>query len=206
MFRSALPAALAPAAALIAPQAIAHSYPQTTSPRVDGTVTKTPGQVTIVFTEGIEPRFSSIEVRDPNGQRVDEGAAHLVDGNAKRFAIGVKPLAPATYTVAWQATSVDTHKTSGLYHFTLVAAGDSDTSLDHVWARATAGTSTTGAAFLSVTDNGCPDHLEDPNRLPEQAACQPNRLPPISCRPTVRTSISGHAVGRMRRATFRPAN
>jgi methionine-rich copper-binding protein CopC len=93
MFRSAMPAALAAAAARIAPQAIAHSYPQTASPPVNGTVTTTPGQVPIVFTEGIEPRLSSIEVTDPKSQRVDEGAAHRVDGDAKRFAIGVKTLA-----------------------------------------------------------------------------------------------------------------
>jgi hypothetical protein len=37
------------------------------------------------------------------------------------------------------------------------------------------------------------------------AACQSNRLPPIPCRRTVRTSISGHATGRTRHPTVRPA-
>ena len=42
--------------------------------------------------------------------------------------------------------------------------------------------------------------------LGQRAAYQPNRLPPIPCRPTVRTWSSGHAAGRMRQATFRPAS
>ena len=37
----------------------------------------------------------------------------------------------------------------------------------------------------------------DPKELGQRAAYQPNGLPPIPCRPTVRTSISGHAAGRM---------
>jgi copper(I)-binding protein len=42
----------------------------------------------------------------------------------------------------------------------LVAAGDaSSIQIDHPWARATAGMSTTGAAYLTVTDNGPPDEL-----------------------------------------------
>jgi hypothetical protein len=154
-----MPAALAAAAALIAQQAVAHSYLQTASPPVNSTVTAPPSAVTIGFTEAIEPRFSSSVVEGPPGGRVDDGEAHLVDGDARHLAIGVRPLTPATYAVNWRATSVDTHKTGGTYHFTLAAAGESDISLQHVWARASAGAATTGAAYLTVTDNGRPDRL-----------------------------------------------
>jgi periplasmic copper chaperone A len=42
----------------------------------------------------------------------------------------------------------------------LAAAGDaSSIQIDHPWARATAGMSTTGAAYLTITDNGPPDEL-----------------------------------------------
>ncbi|MGA3399609.1 MAG: copper chaperone PCu(A)C [Acetobacteraceae bacterium] len=152
-------AALAAAAPLIAPPVFAHSYLQNASPPVNSTVTLTPSEVTIAFTAAIEPRFSTIEVTGASAQRVDDGEPHLVDGDAKRLAIGLQPLSPGTYTVAWQATSVDTHKTDGSYHFTVAAADASDISLEHVWARASAGNATTAAAYLTVTDNGRSDRL-----------------------------------------------
>ena len=113
----------------------------------------------ITFTEAIEPRYTTIEVTNANHQRVDDGEAHLAGGDAKRVAVSLQPLPPSTYTVAWHATSVDTHKTSGLYQFTVAAADPSAISLQHVWARATPGAATTGAAYLTVTDNGRPDRL-----------------------------------------------
>lgn len=163
MPRFATPAALAAAALLIGPPTFAHSYLQSASPPVNSTVTLAPSQVTIAFTEAVEPRFSTIEVTGPSAQRVDDGEPHLVAGDTKRLAIGLQSLSPGTYTVAWQATSVDTHKTDGLYHFTVAAADASDISLEHVWARASAGNATTGAAYLTVTDNGRPDRLVGAN-------------------------------------------
>jgi copper(I)-binding protein len=153
------PAAIVAAAALIAPVAIAHSYLQTASPPVDSTLAATPNQVVITFTEAIEPRYTTIEVTNANHQRIDDGEAHLAGGDSKRLAVPLQPLPPATYTVAWHATSVDTHKTEGNYQFTVVAADPSAISLEHVWARATPGTATTGAVYLTLTDNGRPDRL-----------------------------------------------
>jgi copper(I)-binding protein len=139
--------------------AFAHAHLWSPSPPVDSTVTMMPSEVAIAFTEGVDPRFSSIEVTSANAQRVDNGQLHLVGGDAKRLAIGLQALTPGTYTVVWHATSVDTHKTDGTYQFTVAAADASDISLEHVWAKASAGGVTTGAAYLTVTDNGQPDRL-----------------------------------------------
>ena len=158
MSRFAMPAVFA-AASLLGSPAFAHSYLQTASPPVNSTVTAPPSAMTIAFTEPVEPHFSSIEAAGADAERVDDGEPHLVEGDGKRLAVGLKPLPPGSYTVAWQATSVDTHKTDGTYHFTVAAAAASDISLDHAWARATAGNATTGAAYLTVTDNGAPDRL-----------------------------------------------
>lgn len=117
MCTAIFPAALVTASALIATPVFAHSYLENASTPVDSIVTVAPGEVAIVSTSAIEPRFSTI------------------------------------------ATSVDTHRTDGSYHFTLAAADASDISLDHVWARASAGNATTGAAYLTVTDHGRPDRL-----------------------------------------------
>jgi copper(I)-binding protein len=157
MSRLAMSAVLVTAAALLGPPAFAHSDLQTTSPPVNSTVTLAPREVMIVFSEAVEPRFSTVDVTGPGAQR--DGEAHLVAADGKRLAVGLRPLTPGSYTVAWQATSVDTHKTDGRYQFTLAAADGSDIVLEHVWARASAGNTTTGAAYLTVTDNGAPDRL-----------------------------------------------
>jgi copper resistance protein C len=97
----------------------AHAFLDTAEPGVGATVTAAPAAVTLSFTEGLEPRFSSITVADASGQRVDLGDAHLVQGDQTRFAVGLKPLPPGRYKVEWRVTSVDTHKTNGNFSFTV---------------------------------------------------------------------------------------
>ncbi len=139
--------------------AFAHAHLQKAVPPVESTVTRPPPEIAIAFTEGVAPRFSSTEVTNAAGQRVDSGQPHIVNGDAKRLAVALQALPPGTYTVVWHATSVDTHKTDGTYHFTAAATDASGISLEHVCARASAGNSSTGAAYLTVTDDGPPDRL-----------------------------------------------
>ena len=116
------PLSLLPAAPVLlvgVSSALAHAHLQTASPPVNGTVVSAPNEIVINFTESIEPRFSSITVRDAKGERVDKNDAHVDPRNAKRFIVGVRTLGPGTYLVVWQVTSVDTHKTDGSYHFTI---------------------------------------------------------------------------------------
>jgi methionine-rich copper-binding protein CopC len=99
--------------------AFAHSFPKTTEPPAGGTVHAAPAEVVIVFTEALEPHFSTIEVFNSHNQRVDSGVAHADPKDAHRFIVGLKKLGPGTYKVVWHATSVDTHKTQGSYTFTV---------------------------------------------------------------------------------------
>lgn len=99
--------------------ALAHAHLQTAEPAVDGAVARAPAELAINFTEALEPAYSGIEVTDAQGQRVDRNDGHTAPGNAKRFLVGLPTLQPGTYTVRWHATSVDTHKTDGTYHFTI---------------------------------------------------------------------------------------
>jgi methionine-rich copper-binding protein CopC len=101
------------------PAALAHAFLDTANPAVGATLTTAPAEVTITFTEGLEPDFSSLTVEDQSGQRVDLGDAHTAPGNPMRFSVGLKPLKPGNYKVLWHATSVDTHKTNGSYGFTV---------------------------------------------------------------------------------------
>ena len=99
--------------------AFAHAHLQSAIPPVDATVDTPPTAVTLTFTEALEPRFSSIEVKDAAGKRVDDGKPHHEGGDAKRFSVGIGKLPSGLYTVDWHATSVDTHRTEGRFHFTV---------------------------------------------------------------------------------------
>ena len=100
--------------------ALAHADLASAEPAAGATVKMAPTEIAITFTEEVEPKFSSIQVFDAGGKRVDEGAAHTAPDNEKLLSIGLKPLAPGTYKVIWHATSVDdSHKTKGNYEFTV---------------------------------------------------------------------------------------
>ncbi|MBV9784068.1 MAG: copper resistance protein CopC [Acidisphaera sp.] len=98
--------------------ASAHAFLRAASPPVGSTV-KAPSEVSIDFTEALEPGFSSIEVRDAQGNRVDKADLHAAPDDAKHVSVSLRPLSPGGYTVTWRALSVDTHRTQGSYGFTV---------------------------------------------------------------------------------------
>jgi methionine-rich copper-binding protein CopC len=94
----------------------AHAFLDHASPLVGSTVASAPREVALTFTQNLESAFSSVQVTDGNGARVDQGKAQI-SGNSMR--VGLKSLSPGTYRVRWQALSVDTHKTEGSFTFTV---------------------------------------------------------------------------------------
>jgi methionine-rich copper-binding protein CopC len=100
--------------ALAASAAQAHAFLDHASPLVGSTVPAAPHEVALTFTQNLEAAFSSVEVTDSGGARVDEGKAQ-VSGNTMR--IGLKSLAPGSYRVRWHVLSVDTHSTEGSFTF-----------------------------------------------------------------------------------------
>jgi len=92
----------------------AHAFLDHANPLVGSTVGAAPHEVSLWFTQNLEPAFSSAEVMDASGARVDQGKAQI-SGNTMR--IGLKPLAPGSYKVRWRALSVDTHTTEGSFSF-----------------------------------------------------------------------------------------
>lgn len=96
--------------------ASAHAFLDHASPLVGSTVATAPHEVSLSFTQKLEPAFSSVRVTDESGVRVDRGEAQ-VSGNTIR--VELKPLRPGTYRVRWHALSVDTHSTEGSFSFTV---------------------------------------------------------------------------------------
>ena len=141
------------------PTSFAHAWPRSAVPPAHSTVNDAPKEVAIVFSEPIEPRFSTIEVTNALGRRVDDDRPRLVGEDPKRLGVGITGLTAGTYSVVWHATSVDTHQTNGQYRFTVADPGTPDVRFDHVWARPTAAGATTGAVYFSVTATTRPDRL-----------------------------------------------
>lgn len=110
---------LLPALLLAAPPALAHAFPRSSNPAAGATLATPPAAVTIDFTEDLEPDFSTIEVTNAAGKRVDKADPHLVHGDHRQLGVDLQKLPAGTYTVVWHATSVDTHKTQGRFDFTV---------------------------------------------------------------------------------------
>jgi copper resistance protein C len=91
----------------------AHAMLDHANPAVGSTVGSSPGQVTLYFTQQLEPKFSDAEVRNASGARVDKGKS--IGGNVMRISVGALPA--GTYTVMWHVLSVDTHTTQGSFSF-----------------------------------------------------------------------------------------
>ncbi len=114
---AALPCALA--VAVLPVVASAHAFLQSSIPGVGSTVRTAPAEVRIDFSEGVEPAFTTIQVANVQGQRVDQGSGHLEDGDT-HFAVGLKALPPGSYRVTWKAVATDTHHTQGSFTFTVL--------------------------------------------------------------------------------------
>jgi methionine-rich copper-binding protein CopC len=99
------------------PPAHAHAHLDHAMPAANSVQAKAPKEVMIWFTEALEPKFSTIEVRDGKGAAVTAGAATAVPGNTAQLRVPLKDLAPGTYTVIWRVLSVDTHRSKGEFSF-----------------------------------------------------------------------------------------
>ena len=99
--------------------ASAHAFLQSATPAVGATLPAAPTQVTIEYTESIEPKFSAIQVVDAAGGHMEASAAQPVQGDARHLTVALKPLKPGAYKVIWHVTAQDTHKTEGSYSFTV---------------------------------------------------------------------------------------
>jgi copper resistance protein C len=100
--------------------ASAHTFLDHADPRVGNTVKSSPRTVSLWFTQNLESSFSTIEVLDANGARMNAGNASVDANDRKLLRVPVKVLPAGTYTVKWRVLSVDTHTTEGNFTFHVV--------------------------------------------------------------------------------------
>ena len=96
----------------------AHAMLERAEPAVGGTVNAPPTEVKLWFTEALEPAFSTVQVFDQQGQRVDQQDARPQSSSkAKVLRVALKPLSPGIYKVVWRVVSIDSHVTQGDFTF-----------------------------------------------------------------------------------------
>jgi copper resistance protein C len=95
-------------------EAGAHAFLDHAEPRVGNKVATPPREVTLWFTQKLEPAFSNITVTDSAGKRVDSGKARV---SGSQMSVSLRGGGSGTYHVTWHVLSVDTHTTDGNFTF-----------------------------------------------------------------------------------------
>lgn len=101
-----------------------HASPVTYEPKpneIIDSIQSVPDKVTISFTEGPEPRASSIKVINSNNERVDKDDLQVLDAQKSlSISLDESKVVPGTYTTDWLVLSKeDGHITKGSYVFSV---------------------------------------------------------------------------------------
>jgi hypothetical protein len=97
--------------------ATAHAFLERADPRVGSTVRTPPAQVRLWFTGDLEPAFSTVQVINETGRRVDREDSRVDPATLTLLRISLPSLPPGAYTVIWRVLSVDSHVTQGEFTF-----------------------------------------------------------------------------------------
>ena len=103
----------------LASQAPAHAHLTASDPAAKSTVAAA-RQVTLHFTEALNPRFSGATISMP--QMAGMATPAKVSFSADRLSMILTPgaaLPAGAYTVNWRAVTEDTHRTQGDFVFTV---------------------------------------------------------------------------------------
>ena len=114
MHRSSLAGIILLLLLLATNDARAHAFLDRAEPRVGNTVATAPREVTLWFTQKLEPAFSTITVTNAAGQRVDTGKVSV---SGSQMSVSLRAGGSGTYHVNWQVLSVDAHRTNGNFTF-----------------------------------------------------------------------------------------
>jgi methionine-rich copper-binding protein CopC len=95
----------------------AHALLDHAVPSVGGTISTSPQEVRLSFSERIEPAFSGVELSTAEGQPITTPAATIDPGDNAQLVVHMPPLAAGRYKVTWHVVSADTHRIRGDYVF-----------------------------------------------------------------------------------------
>ncbi|MFM0072771.1 copper homeostasis periplasmic binding protein CopC [Paraburkholderia sediminicola] len=115
--RPALRALTLGAAALVMTSTVfAHAHLVSSEPAANAEVAAAT-EVTIHFTEPLEPAFSRIELSDASGKPAAPAASQVDQSDAKVMHLALPQLTAGRYAVHWIAVATDGHRTQGNFAF-----------------------------------------------------------------------------------------
>ena len=115
--RSALYASMLGAMALtVTSTAFAHAHLTSSEPAANAEVAA-PTEVTIHFTEPLEPAFSKIALADTSGRAVAPAESQVDKDDTKIMHLPLPQLNAGRYAVHWTAVATDGHRTQGDFAF-----------------------------------------------------------------------------------------
>jgi copper transport protein len=147
----AVPAVAAVVLVLTAGVASAHAVLESTTPGPNTNVATSPKAVTLKFSEHVDARSDAIRLFDRNLNTIDVGETKHVKGKGDEITASVPKLPKGLYTVAWRATSADSHPVQGAFTFGIqtAATGSAATKLA-AQAQATETSDTTVGVLFGV--------------------------------------------------------
>ena len=118
MRRVILVALAATAASLALPAAAwAHAALLQTSPVASRVVNTPPTEVSLRYSEPVEPRFAIVSVTNAAGDKETTGPPRRSPANANTLVVPLKKLGEGWYLVYWRVISVDGHPVRGAFTF-----------------------------------------------------------------------------------------
>jgi len=105
------------AASVVLPVA-AHAYLERARPVAGSIVRESPRELTLWFTQRIEPAFSEVRLLDGAGKQAEGvGTPHIDGAEGKVLRVALPKLAAGSYRVKWRVVSVDSHVSEGEFAF-----------------------------------------------------------------------------------------
>ena len=117
MRRASLLAFLAAAALAVPATAWAHAALLRTVPSASRTVNEAPPQVSLTYSEPVEPRFAIVSVTDATGRQVTAGAPQRASGAPQTLVTTLQRVPEGWYLVFWRVISADGHPVRGAFTF-----------------------------------------------------------------------------------------
>ena len=115
----------------------AHSQLVSSSPGAGEVVATAPTEARLVFSEPVDPKYTSLDVLDSQGKLLANGIGAPDPADGRQFVAPLPPLSDGAYTISWRALSAtDGHSTDGFIAF---AVGDETPAPPQTGSDASAG-------------------------------------------------------------------
>jgi copper transport protein len=95
----------------------AHAALLRTTPSASGTVNVAPSQVTLAYSEPVEPRFAIVSATNAAGRQVTSGEPRSAPGSPQTLVTPLQRVPEGWYLVFWRVISADGHPVRGAFTF-----------------------------------------------------------------------------------------